>query len=212
MRIRTSGCRWPALSFRGSPSDPGGARESAPPRPPGDTPRHAAPGRQHGRRRGGQRERVLRPPTRGWRAGPHPAQYTRSEAGHRVRRRARRRHGAHRGTGVVRRREACRRPEPPQAAPPVGRSNAWTAFRVSVHTGRAERYLGTCRPDRATGRGADPGGSGTSSGDPRLSASGPYARSASASSLAASFSSNSDGLIINSTQRVLSGRLRFIEP
>ena len=76
--------------------------------------------------------------------------------GHRIRRRPGRRHGPRRGPGLVRRREARRRPQPAQAPPPLGRAPRPDRGRAPVHRGGAERGLGARRPHRARRPGADP--------------------------------------------------------
>ena len=83
-------------------------------------PRHAAAPRCDLRRHRGERGGVLRPPRPGRRAGPGPIQHPEPRAGHRVLGLAARRHRQGRDSGVVRRRQARRRPVLAQAHPAVG--------------------------------------------------------------------------------------------
>jgi hypothetical protein len=98
-------------AHRGPPPVPRRDRQSRSPRARRATPDHAAPPRRHRRRLGRQRGRVLRPTGPGRGADPPPVQHREPRPGHRVRRRASRRHGQERGTRLVRRWQARRRLE-----------------------------------------------------------------------------------------------------
>ena len=121
------------------------------------SPRHPQTARQHGGRRSRNRTGLLRPPPARRGAGAHPAQHPQPWPDHRLRRRPASRHDPHRRPGLVQRRQACPRPYPAQAPPPLEQRRASPGNRgPAAHLGRTRHHLRPRRPRCRHRHRADP--------------------------------------------------------